>query len=70
MQIFATAIEPAARACRDKDGDWWQNAVAENVRLNAERLRTTPILREAVAKQEAEIVGGVYDLATGTVTLV
>ena len=22
MQIFATAIEPAARACRNKQGDW------------------------------------------------
>jgi carbonic anhydrase len=70
MQIFATAIEPAARACRDRDGEWWANAVAENVRLNTELLRTTPILREAVAKGEAEIVGGVYDLSTGTVTLV
>jgi carbonic anhydrase len=33
MQIFATAIEPAVRACRGQDGDWWRNAVAENVRL-------------------------------------
>lgn len=70
MQIFPTAIEPAARACRDMEGDWWQNAVAENVRLNAERLRTTPILREAVAKREAVIAGGVYDLSNGKVTLV
>ena len=70
MQIFPTAIEPAARACRDQEGDWWRNAVAENVRLNAERLRTTPILREAVAKREAVIAGGVYDLSTGKVTLV
>lgn len=70
MQIFPTAIEPAARACRDTAGDWWSNAVAENVRLNTELLRTTPILREAVAKNEAQIVGGVYDLSTGRVTLV
>lgn len=69
MQIFATAIEPAARACRTSPGDWWSNAVAENVRLNTERLRTTPILREAVSKGEADIVGGVYDLSTGKVTL-
>lgn len=70
IQIFATAIEPAARACRDRGGDWWRNAVEENVRLNAERLRTTPILREAVAKGEARIVGGVYDLRNGKVALV
>lgn len=70
MQIFATAIEPAARATRDRHGDWWRDAVEENVRLNAERLRTTPILREAVAKREAAIAGGIYDLSTGKVTLV
>lgn len=71
MQILASAIEPAATATRHEHGDWWQNAVRENVRLNAERLRdSTPILREAVAKGEAEIVGGVYDLSNGKVTLV
>jgi carbonic anhydrase len=70
MQIFPTAIEPAARAARGQEGDWWGNAVAENVRLNAERLRTTPILREAVATGQAAIAGAVYDLRTGKVTLI
>lgn len=71
MQTMATAIEPAAKAVRGKPGDWWHNAVIENARLNAEHLRTShPILAEAVAKGEAEVVGAVYDLSTGKVTLV
>lgn len=71
MQTLATAIEPAAKAVQHKPGDWWHNAVIENARLNAEHLRTsTPILHEAVAKGEAEVVGAVYDLSNGKVTLV
>ena len=70
MQIFATAIEPAARAARGRGEDWWADAVAENVRLNAERLRTTPILREALAGGGTEIAGAVYDLRNGEVRLV
>lgn len=70
MQTLADAIEPAAAASRHEHGDWWENAVKENVRLNARRLRSsTPILHEAVAKGEAQIVGGVYNLSTGKVAL-
>lgn len=70
MQTLADAIEPAAAATRHEHGDWWENAVKENVRLNAQRLRaSTPILHEAVSKGEAQIVGGVYDLSTGKVAL-
>lgn len=71
MQTLAEAIEPAAKATQHAHGDWWHNAVIENVRLNAKSLRaSTPILAEAVAKGEAEVVGGVYDLSNGKVTLV
>ena len=42
-----------------------------NVRYNVERLQhSKPILAEMVAKNEVRVVGGVYDLATGKVTLV
>jgi carbonic anhydrase len=71
MQTLAGAIEPAAKAARHQGGDWWHSAVLENVRLNAERLRTsTPILAQAVRSHDAEVVGAVYDLNTGKVTLV
>lgn len=71
MQLLATAIEPAAKAVRGRQGDWLHNAVIENVRLNVEKLRqSTPIMREAVEKGRAGVVGGFYDLSNGNVTLV
>jgi carbonic anhydrase len=48
-----------------------QRAVIANVRYNVQRLQhAKPILAEMVAKNEVRVVGGVYDLATGKVTLV
>lgn len=70
MQTLANAIEPAAKQTEHAPGEWLHNAVVENVRLNVRALKTsTPIMVEAM-KKEHEIVGGVYDLATGKVTLV
>jgi carbonic anhydrase len=71
MQTLAAAIVPAAKASQHARGDWWHNAVVENARLSAEHLRTSlPILKDAVANGEVEVVGAVYDLSTGKVTLV
>jgi carbonic anhydrase len=48
-----------------------QRAIVANVRHNVERLQqATPILAEMVTKKELRVVGAVYDLATGKVTLV
>lgn len=70
MQALAEAIAPAAKATQHEHGDWWRNAVPENVRYNVARLReSTPIMRDAVSKGEVEVVGGVYDLENGKVTL-
>ncbi len=71
MQSLAVGIEPAAKAAQHSPGDWLHNAVVENVRLNAQHLRSsTPILAEAVRTQSVEVVGAVYDLSSGAVTLV
>jgi carbonic anhydrase len=51
-------------------GDLEQQAVIANVRHNVEQLKQAkPILAAMVANNEVRVVGGVYDLATGTVTL-
>jgi carbonic anhydrase len=68
IQRLVTAIEPAAAAVRDKDGDWWENAVAENVRLNVEAMtQRSAIVAEAVERGSVRVVGGVYDLHGGKV---
>ena len=69
IQRLVAAIEPAAAAVRDEDGDWWDNAVAENVRLNVEVMTArSAIVAGAVAAGAVRVVGGVYDLHGGKVT--
>jgi carbonic anhydrase len=58
-------------ALKHESDDVVQRATVENVRYNVARLeRATPILKEMVAKKQLRVVGGVYDLATGKVSLV
>jgi carbonic anhydrase len=62
--------EPVERV-RSQGGSIVDNAIRENVRLNVQKLRTSePILAGLVASGRLQVVGGIYDLATGRVTLV
>jgi carbonic anhydrase len=71
IQGLATAIEPAAKAVKGKGGDWLANAIAENVRMNAKALLAqSTILSDAHAAGKIAIVGAVYDLHTGKVSLI
>jgi carbonic anhydrase len=71
IDVLADAIAPAAKATQHEPGDWWHNAVIENVRLNVQKLKTsTPIMAEAAKDGSATVVGAVYDLRTGAVKLV
>jgi carbonic anhydrase len=46
-------------------------ATIENVRVNVANLKTAkPIIADMVANGKLDIIGGVYDIATGKVTLV
>ena len=53
----------------------WQwigdNAVTENVRRQVVRLKSSPpIVQKLYVGKKIDIVGGVYDLATGKIALV
>ena len=65
-------IKPAVIAAeKTQSGNLLDNAVAENVRQQVTRLKNSPpIVQKAYAGKKIEIVGGVYDLATGKVALV
>ena len=65
-------MKPAIDPVLTKSGDdLEQRAVIANVRYNVEQLaKAGPILSEMVAKKQLRVVGGVYDLASGKVTLV
>jgi carbonic anhydrase len=64
-------LRPAVQEAKNEPGDLLNNAIRDNVRLNVARLNeASPILNAAVAQKRLRIVGGVYDLATGSVELV
>lgn len=68
---LVAAVRPAVEAVRHEDGDLLANAIAANVRINVERLRTAePVVATAVATGRVRVVGAVYDIRTGRVRLV
>ena len=68
VRAMKPAIEPALK---ETGGDLAQRAVIANVRHNVQRLQDDkPILADMVAGGKLRVVGGVYDLPTGKITLV
>ncbi|MFO1317537.1 MAG: carbonic anhydrase [Burkholderiales bacterium] len=65
-----TAIKPAVVVAeKTASGNLLDNAIAENVRRQVARLKTSPpVVQGAYASKKIDIVGGVYDIATGKVT--
>ena len=67
---LAAAVAPAATAARSQAGDWAANTIVENVRASVAALtERSTILAEAAAAGKILICGGVYDIHSGTVTL-
>ena len=68
---LVNAIKPAVTASENLPGDKLENAIRANVSRGVNRLHTLgPIVAPAVASGKIKVVGGVYDLATGKVTMV
>jgi len=64
-------IKPAVTQSKGVPGDALENAIRENVEIGVERLRELqPILAPRVKDGKLKVVGAVYDLGTGAVTLV
>ncbi|MFQ3580333.1 MAG: carbonic anhydrase [Chloracidobacterium sp.] len=64
-------IKPAAQRVKGQPGDEVQNAIRENVRMQVEKLKgLEPVLAKRVREGKLKVVGGVYDIETGLVTLV
>jgi carbonic anhydrase len=66
------AIKPSVAAAQKANGgELLDRATAENVRRQVTRLKTSaPLIRKHYAAKKIDIVGGVYDIATGKVTMV
>ncbi|HEX2529018.1 MAG TPA: carbonic anhydrase [Geminicoccus sp.] len=69
---LVAALKPGVQRAIDRKPDALLDAaILENVRYNMERLEdATPIVAEHVASGKVQVVGGVYDIATGKVTMV
>jgi carbonic anhydrase len=71
LPSLVNALAPAVKAVLDEPGDILDNAIRHNVLLAATAIKSaTPILSKAVEEKKVRVVGGVYDLANGRVTLV
>ena len=66
----AKLIEPAVAKAKGMPGDALDNAIDENVRLNVKALSEWGPLAKMVKSGDIEIVGAVYDLSTGRVTVI
>jgi carbonic anhydrase len=66
------SIEPAVVAAHARHtSDFLAAAIEENVRLSKQRLKEdSTIIAEALDGKTIDIAGGVYDIATGKVTLI
>jgi len=62
-------LRPAVAASKGMPGDPIENAVRENVKLVMKNLATSTELSAMVKSGELKIVGGIYDLDTGTIEM-
>jgi carbonic anhydrase len=62
-------LRPAVEASRGMPGDPVENAVRENVKLVVKNLATSQELSAMVKSGELKVVGGIYDLDTGTIEM-
>jgi carbonic anhydrase len=71
LQMLLDAVSPGVtEAIRQGPTDLLDHAIEANVRYNAERLRrANPVIAKAVEEKRVEVVGAVYQLATGQVKL-
>jgi carbonic anhydrase len=71
LPTLVAALKPAVEAAGSEGGDLLAKAIRRNVALNVEKLkRAAPILSAAAEAKKIRVVGGVYELRSGRVSLV
>jgi carbonic anhydrase len=71
IQVIASKLDQAVRRAKAVGGKRTTEVAIENVKLNVAELRqSTPIIRKLADAGQLKIVGGLYDLETGKVSLV
>jgi len=68
-KIFDSLL-PAVENAKEMKGDIIDNAIRENARLIANKIRMSePIIKRIIKSGEAEILGAYYDIKTGKVEI-
>lgn len=69
IQNVVEAVVPAVHAARKQPGDWLEEAIAQNVKLNVAAVTArSKIVAERVRAGEVQVRGGIYNVVTGRVT--
>ncbi|MBD0310606.1 MAG: carbonic anhydrase, partial [Microcoleus sp. T1-bin1] len=63
------AIMPAVENSKNQAGDQVENAVKANIRLQANRLKASPVIDQLIQEGKLKIVGAYYDLDTAAVEI-
>jgi carbonic anhydrase len=67
---LVNTIKPAVVKAKSQAGDVLENAIKANVGIGVQRLKSLePVLADPVKKARVRVVGGLYDLRTGEVTV-
>ena len=64
------AIKPAVESSKNQAGDKVENAVKANVKLQASRLKDSPVISQLIQENKLIVVGGYYDLDTAAVQII
>lgn len=69
LNTLTDLIQPAIARSIKQPGNAIDNGVRENVLLQTERLRKTPIVAQLLDEKRLQLAGGYFDLKTGEVSI-
>lgn len=62
------AIRPGVESSKNMPGDRLENAIKANILVQVETLKKSPVISQLISEGKVQVLGGYYDLDTGTVT--
>jgi carbonic anhydrase len=69
INSLTDAIQPAVESSKNLPGDKVENACKANARLQANRLKASPVINQLIQEGKLKIVPCYYDLDTGAVEI-
>jgi carbonic anhydrase len=69
INSLTQAIQPAVNSTINQPGDRVENACKANARLQANRLKASPVINQLIQENKLKVVPAYYDLDTGAVEI-